>query len=76
MASYARACLLPPSPERRWASGELNGSDLGSTIAGRQSNTIGILVTKTFMIAGEPELFTTPNGTQGAMLRAYDEMEA
>ncbi len=40
---------------------------------GRQSNTIGILVTKTLMIAGEPGTFTTPNGKQGAMLRAYDK---
>jgi quinoprotein glucose dehydrogenase len=40
---------------------------------GRQSNTIGILVTKTLMIAGEPGTFTTPSGQVGAMLRAYDK---
>ena len=40
---------------------------------GRQSNTIGILVTKTLMIAGEPGTFTLPDGRQGAMLRAYDK---
>ena len=40
---------------------------------GRQSNTIGILVTKTLMIAGEPGTFTMPDGKQGAMLRAYDK---
>ncbi|HXP86679.1 MAG TPA: PQQ-binding-like beta-propeller repeat protein [Bryobacteraceae bacterium] len=40
---------------------------------GRQSNTIGLLVTKTLMIAGEPGTFTTPTGQVGAMLRAYDK---
>jgi quinoprotein glucose dehydrogenase len=40
---------------------------------GRQSNTIGILVTKTLLIAGEPGTFTMPDGRQGAMLRAYDK---
>jgi quinoprotein glucose dehydrogenase len=40
---------------------------------GRQSNTIGILVTKTLMIAGEPGTFTMPDGRAGAMLRAYDK---
>ena len=40
---------------------------------GRQSNTIGILVTKTLMIAGEPGTFTLPDGRNGAMLRAYDK---
>jgi quinoprotein glucose dehydrogenase len=41
----------------------LKGLDIPRT--GRQSNTIGVLVTKTLMIAGEP-------GTP-AMLRAYDK---
>jgi quinoprotein glucose dehydrogenase len=40
---------------------------------GRQSNTIGILVTKTLIVAGEPGTFTMPAGRQGAMLRAYDK---
>ena len=40
---------------------------------GRQSNTIGLLVTKTLLIAGEPGTFTMPDGRQGAMLRAYDK---
>jgi quinoprotein glucose dehydrogenase len=40
---------------------------------GRSSNTIGLLVTKTLMIAGEPGTFTMPDGRQGAMLRAYDK---
>ena len=34
---------------------------------------IGTLVTKTCVIAGEPGVFTTPNGKRGAMLRAYDK---
>lgn len=40
---------------------------------GRQSNTIGLLVTKTLLIAGEPGTFTMPDGRRGAMLRAYDK---
>jgi len=40
---------------------------------GRSANTIGILVTKTLMIAGEPGTFTMPDGRMGAMLRAYDK---
>jgi len=35
--------------------------------------TVGTLVTKTLVIAGEPGVFTTPNGQKGAMLRAYDK---
>jgi quinoprotein glucose dehydrogenase len=40
---------------------------------GRQANTIGLLVTKTLLIAGEPGTFTLPDGRRGAMLRAYDK---
>jgi quinoprotein glucose dehydrogenase len=40
---------------------------------GWQSNTLGILVTKTLMIAGEPGTFTMADGRHGAMLRAYDK---
>src|SRR5690242_2256448 len=40
---------------------------------GRAANTIGLLVTKTLLIAGEPGTFTLPDGRQGAMLRAYDK---
>ena len=39
---------------------------------GRQGR-IGTLVTKTLVIAGEGGFFTTPSGTRGAMLRAYDK---
>ena len=34
---------------------------------------IGTLTTKTLVIAGEAGFFTTPAGTRGAMLRAYDK---
>src|SRR5262245_16711278 len=34
---------------------------------------VGVLVTKTLVIAGESGVFTTPNGQRGAMLRAYDK---
>ena len=34
---------------------------------------IGVLVTKTLVIAGEGGFFTAPNGKRGAMLRAYDK---
>jgi quinoprotein glucose dehydrogenase len=40
---------------------------------GRQSNTIGVLVTKSLLIAGEPGTFTLSDGRQGAMLRAYNK---
>jgi quinoprotein glucose dehydrogenase len=39
---------------------------------GRQGR-IGVLVTKTLVIAGEGGYFTAPNGQRGAMLRAYDK---
>jgi quinoprotein glucose dehydrogenase len=35
--------------------------------------SFGILVTKTMIVAGEKGTFTTPNGREGAMLRAYDK---
>jgi quinoprotein glucose dehydrogenase len=37
---------------------------------GRQADTIGLLLTKTLLIAGEPSTFTMPDGKVGAMLRA------
>jgi quinoprotein glucose dehydrogenase len=39
---------------------------------GRQGR-IGVLATKTLVIAGEGGFFTTPSGPRGAMLRAYDK---
>jgi quinoprotein glucose dehydrogenase len=34
---------------------------------------IGVLTTRTLLIAGEAGFFTTPSGQRGAMLRAYDK---
>ena len=34
---------------------------------------IGVLTTKSLLIAGEAGFFTTPSGQRGAMLRAYDK---
>lgn len=48
----------------------LKGLDIPRT--GRQGR-IGVLVTKTLVIAGEGGFFTAPNGERGAMLRAYDK---
>jgi len=39
---------------------------------GRQGR-IGVLTTKTLVIAGEGGTFTTPSGRRGAMMRAYDK---
>ena len=39
-----------------------------------RSGLIGVLTTKTLVIAGEAGFFTTPSGQRGAMLRAYDKM--
>ncbi len=38
-----------------------------------QSGIIGVLTTKTLVIAGEPEFTTTATGAKGAMLRAYNK---
>jgi quinoprotein glucose dehydrogenase len=35
--------------------------------------SVGTLVTRTLLIAGESGYFTTPSGQRGAMLRAYDK---
>jgi quinoprotein glucose dehydrogenase len=48
----------------------LKGLDIPRT--GRQGR-IGVLVTKTLVIAGEGGFVTTPSGQRGAMLRAYDK---
>src|SRR6476619_6303679 len=41
---------------------------------GRAANTIGVLVTKTLLVAGEPGTFTMADARKGAMLRAYDKL--
>ena len=40
-----------------------------------QANTsgVGLLVTKTLVIMGDPQVTTTPEHPRGAMLRAYDK---
>ncbi len=38
-----------------------------------QSGSVGVLITKTFVAAGDPGI-TTVNGQRGASLRAYDKM--
>jgi quinoprotein glucose dehydrogenase len=38
-----------------------------------RAGLVGTLATKTLIIAGESGFFTTPSGTRGAMLRAYDK---
>jgi quinoprotein glucose dehydrogenase len=39
-----------------------------------RNGRVGVLTTKTLVIAGDPGIFTTPNGQRGAMLRAYDKV--
>ena len=48
----------------------LKGLDIPRT--GRPG-ILGVLTTKTLVIAGEAGFFTTPSGQRGAMLRAYDK---
>ena len=48
----------------------LDGVDIPRT--GRVGR-VGTVVTKTLVIAGEPEMATTETGERGAMLRAYDK---
>jgi quinoprotein glucose dehydrogenase len=38
-----------------------------------QQGSVGIVVTKTLVIAGDPQVTTTPDHPRGAMLRAYDK---
>jgi quinoprotein glucose dehydrogenase len=38
-----------------------------------QGGAVGLLVTKTLVICGDPQLTTTPDHPRGAMLRAYDK---
>ena len=46
----------------------------GLTIAKTgQAGSVGVLVTKTLVIAGDPQVTTTPEHPRGAMMRAYDK---
>jgi quinoprotein glucose dehydrogenase len=38
-----------------------------------QGGSVGVLVTKTLVIAGDPLVTTTPNHPRGAMIRAYNK---
>jgi len=38
-----------------------------------QQGSVGLLVTKTLVILGDPQVTTTPDHPRGAMLRAYDK---
>jgi glucose dehydrogenase len=48
----------------------LKGMDIPKT---GQSGTVGLVVTKTLVIMGDPQITTTPDHPRGAMLRAYDK---
>src|SRR5438045_9687711 len=39
-----------------------------------QGGSVGVLVTKTLVIAGDPQVTTTPDHPRGAMMRAYDKL--
>src|SRR4029453_12476025 len=46
----------------------------GKTPKTGQQGNVGIVVTKTLVIAGDPQVTTTPDHPRGAMLRAYDKL--
>ncbi len=48
----------------------LKGMNLGKT---GQNGSVGVLVTKTLVIAGDPQFTNLPPRGRGAMLRAYDK---
>ena len=39
-----------------------------------QSGSVGLVITKTLVILGDPQVTTTPEHPRGAMLRAYDKV--
>ena len=39
-----------------------------------QGGAVGLVITKTLVIMGDPQVTTTPDHPRGAMLRAYDKM--
>jgi quinoprotein glucose dehydrogenase len=49
----------------------LKGMDIPKT---GQGGSVGLVVTKTLVIVGDPQVTTTPEHPRGAMLRAYDKM--
>jgi quinoprotein glucose dehydrogenase len=38
-----------------------------------QGGSVGLIVTKTLVVVGDPQVTTTPQHPRGAMLRAYDK---
>ncbi len=48
----------------------LRGVDIPKT---GQTGNVGVVVTKTLVIAGDPSITTTPQHPRGAMLRGYDK---
>jgi quinoprotein glucose dehydrogenase len=40
-----------------------------------QQGSVGLMVTKTLVILGDPQVTTTPDHPRGAMLRAYDKTD-
>ena len=48
----------------------LKGMDIPKT---GQNGAVGLVVTKTLVIMGDPQITTTPDHPRGAMLRAYDK---
>lgn len=48
----------------------LKGKDIPKT---GQNGAVGLVVTKTLVIMGDPQVTTTPDHPRGAMLRAYDK---
>ncbi len=51
----------------------LEGPEHSEDRPGRHVGGIGLMVTKTLVVMGDPQLTTTPEHPRGAMLRAYDK---
>jgi quinoprotein glucose dehydrogenase len=49
---------------------KLKGMDIPKT---GQGGSVGLVITKTLVILGDPQVTTTPGRPRGAMLRAYDK---
>jgi len=58
------------TPDAVRNSAALKGIDVPRT---GQSSSVGTLVTRSLVIAGDPQVTTTPSRPRGAMLRAYDK---
>src|SRR5262249_9965397 len=59
------------TPDARRNLERLKGMNIPRT--GQAGFTVGTLVTKTLVIAGDPQVTTLPTRPRGAMLRAYDK---